>query len=758
VSVPSPRPSAEDAPAGVGLAERPLLKPGAASRSIVSDAHRLRKQIDQGIAEPDVRRRAARGAYEAVRDELVRQQLNAMPIDRLKQTTQGRLMLTAVERGGYRTVGAAAAAEQHRLQQLHGVGPQTASKVIAAARQVEQTMKQEIRVRFDPDRRPKPQARLLAELHAFDLAESSIAPVRADLADIAGRLDLVLGDASRAASRMRMFFSGAQRRDGAREALARLDVLMASPDLAVVRGQLDHATTEFTRPPLKDGQLWQDYEERPVVYNGLLIEIGGLAHDVEAGQGYLPADLATRVREHPLDTTQLKVSLRGYQAFGAKFALAQVRTILGDEMGLGKTIEALAAMCHLRSEGGKHFLVVCPASVLVSWAHEIRRHSELDSLRVHGLDRDRNLLAWQLRGGVAVTTYESLRSIRLPAGVRLAMLVADEAHYVKNPSAERTKAVRSWLTATERALFLTGTPMENRVEEFRSLVNHLRPDVAARIRAVDGLAGPTRFRQAVAPVYLRRNQTDVLDELPPRIETEEWIELDGPALAAYRDAVASGNFMAMRRAAYSPGTTNGSSKLGRLAEIVDEASANGRKVVVFSYFLDVLHSVAAVLGDVVVGPLTGSVPPVKRQGMVDEFSARRGSAVLVSQIQAGGVGLNIQAASVVILTEPQWKPTIEDQAIARCHRMGQIRTVDVHRLLAENSVDQRMLEILATKAILFDEYVRRSELKEMSPDAVDVSDLKATKDTVSQMEAEHRIVEMERKRLKLEADEAHSSR
>jgi Helicase conserved C-terminal domain len=122
----------------------------------------------------------------------------------------------------------------------------------------------------------------------------------------------------------------------------------------------------------------------------------------------------------------------------------------------------------------------------------------------------------------------------------------------------------------------------------------------------------------------------------------------------------------------------------------------------------------------------------------------------VSQIQAGGVGLNIQAASVVILTEPQWKPTSEDQAIARCHRMGQVRPVDVHRLLAEDTVDQRMLEMLAAKAVLFDEYVRRSELKDHSPDAVDVSDLKTAQDVGTQVEAERRIIEMERKRLRME--------
>ena len=151
-----------------------------------------------------------------------------------------------------------------------------------------------------------------------------------------------------------------------------------------------------------------------------------------------------------------------------------------------------------------------------------------------------------------------------------------------------------------------------------------------------------------------------------------------------------------------------------------------------------------------VGQLTGSVPPVKRQELVDDFSQRRGAAVLVSQIQAGGVGLNIQAASVVILTEPQWKPSTEEQAIARCHRMGQARPVDVHRLLAEESVDQRMLEVLSYKASLFDEYVRHSDLKDSSPDAIDISDLTTTKKVATEAEAERWIIDVERRRMGLE--------
>ena len=104
-------------------------------------------------------------------------------------------------------------------------------------------------------------------------------------------------------------------------------------------------------------------------------------------------------------------------------------------MGLGKSVEAMAAMCHLHVEGRRHFLVVCPASVLVNWTHEIHRHSELHAYRLHGPDRQRNFLAWTRAGGVAVTTYDSLRSLPRTAGIDLGLLVVDEAHYAKNPAA-----------------------------------------------------------------------------------------------------------------------------------------------------------------------------------------------------------------------------------------------------------------------------------------------------------------------------------
>ena len=234
--------------------------------------------------------------------------------------------------------------------------------------------------------------------------------------------------------------------------------------------------------------------------------------------------------------------------------------------------------------------------------------------------------------------------------------------------------------------------------------------------ASDAVAGARAFRRAVAPVYLRRNQLDVLSELPDKIETETWVRHSAADEAAYVDAVCGRNLMAMRQAGFS---SPDSAKLERLRELVEEAAQDGMKVVVFSYFLGALSLCARTIGSAVVGTITGSVVPAERQRIVDEFTGRTGHTVLLSQVEAGGVGINMQAASVVILVEPQWKPSTEEQAIARAHRMGQVRTVHVHRLLAKDSIDERIVEVQQGKRLLFDEFARRSDAKEADRRAVD---------------------------------------
>lgn len=467
-----------------------------------------------------------------------------------------------------------------------------------------------------------------------------------------------------------------------------------------------------------------------------------LGEDSEAASGFLPAEVVESVNAHPLDDRFRRVSLHGYQAFGARFALARRRVIIGDEMGLGKTIQAIAAIAHLRATGHERFLVACPASVLINWTREIAERSELTAYRLHGPERAAEQAMWERLGGVGVTTVDSLHSLTVPEDIAIGLLVVDEAHYVKNPQARRSQAVRRWTARVVRVLFLTGTPMENRVEEFKSLVDYLQPGLAPRIDGNHALAGADAFRRAVAPVYLRRNQEEVLAELPQLVHSDDWVEFGRHDFLAYRTAVEEGNFMAMRRAAYSPGTPDQSAKLRRLLEIVAESAANERKVVIFSYFRHVLDIISRSV-DAAHGPITGSVSPSARQAIVDQFSAVEGHSALLSQIQAGGVGLNIQAANVVIICEPQVKPTLEEQAIARLHRMGQVRSVQAHRLLVTNSVDERMIELLAAKSRLFDDYARRSEVAENSPDAVDISEVDLAR----------RIVATEQERMAREAME-----
>lgn len=687
-------------------------------------------------------------AYEAERTRIVKEHLARMPLDALSRASEGRLRLNALEAAGVRTVANVRTKGIYGLESIDGVGEHTSVQALAAARRIETALHDVTRVRFNVDSRPEEQTELLARLRAWEAAHRLIDPLRERLDSAMALINSHLEPARLEGRRVRRFFSSRRRKEESRAAFDRLNALVNDPSTELLAEEVADAQSALSQH-VSAQALWDDYVARSVTYNGFLIAVSGQGPDDEASHGFLPEEIVERIRSFNLDTSLLLVSLRGYQSFGAKFALVQGQAILGDEMGLGKTIEALAVLSHLRVQGATHFLVVSPASVLANWEHEIARHTRIErTWRLHGPERDRCLGHWARLGGIGVTTFDTLKALNVP-DFQIAAVVVDEAHYIKNPHARRTRSAREWLTRSELSLLMSGTPMENRIEEFRNLVHHVRPDVAATIRTTDGIVGAEAFRRSVAPVYLRRNQTDVLEELPPKIETAEWLPLDGPAADVYRTAVAEGNFMAMRRAAFLTNDPHDSPKLGRLLEIAGEAVDNDRKVVVFSYFRDVIDRVHAALGSLAVGPLTGSVSATERQQIVDNFASRKDPAVLVGQIEAGGVGLNIQTASVVVLTEPQWKPSTEDQAIARCHRLGQVRPVEVHRLLTENSVDERMLVVLARKSALFAEYVRQSAMKDATLEAVDITDDERTTEVASQAEQERRIIELERHRLEL---------
>ncbi|MEW1615002.1 MULTISPECIES: DEAD/DEAH box helicase [unclassified Streptomyces] len=717
-----------------GTKTRPAA-PGRAARELLTRAEALRGTA-RGVREDHARAvDAVRAVLDPLLSSLVDRELAAIPVSRLKDVTEGRLRLNALEQAGFATVGQVHGTARYELRLIPGVGAHTADQALAAAGQIADAVRDTVSVRIDMAAPDDTTTALVIALHRLVEAGPDARRAVEQARRLAGLLDPLVAAAAPAGSRLRMLFAGKESRTRALDAVAGLRRALdeaAGQDLPMLFGQV---SVDLLRAAESAPGAWVDFELRSAEYYSLLAELSGSGPDRDAAEGFLPAGIADRVRALRLDDSRLRVSLRGYQSFGARFALAQKRVVIGDEMGLGKTVQAIAALAHLAARGESHFLVVCPASVLINWTREIRARSTLRALPVHGAERLEAFARWRVGGGVALTTFDALRTLPEDDVLAPAMLVVDEAHFVKNPATRRARAVGVWAERADHVLFLTGTPMENRVEEFRSLVRQLRPDLADAVRTTHGAAGSQAFRRAVAPAYLRRNQVDVLAELPALVHVDEWEEFSAGDLEVYRQAVASGQFMRMRRAAYATPTT--SAKLERLRELVDEARDNGLKVVVFSYFREVLATVGEALESDVFGPVSGSVPAARRQELVDAFSAADGHAVLLSQIQAGGTGLNMQAASVVILCEPQIKPTLEHQAVARAHRMGQVRSVQVHRLLAADSVDQRLVELLARKDRLFDAYARRSDLAEAAPDAVDVSD----------GELARRIVEEEQQRL-----------
>ena len=704
------------------------------------------------------------------RERRVLAELALVPVTRLGDATDRNLRLGRLVDAGYHAAADLVGVPAATLEQVPGVGPRTARATAAAVEQLADAVREVTapRLRLDrPDGTPDVLAttRLLALLARTLRLEPLVGPHRQELADHVRTVDACAPAAAVARHRLRY----AVARRPTRQAAVRALRVLADADHWAARSGLpalvDRLQAACAEPDPPQAALWDDVETRPATYTTELLRLVPHAVDVAAERGLLAAELAAQVADHPLDTTKLRVRLRGYQDFGARFLLHQGRALLGDEMGLGKSVQAVAAMAHVATQGATHLLVVCPASVLVTWQREIERHSALTVVRVHGRDAAAEGERWRREGGVAVATFGSLHhvpSLDAPVpgpqvapgqvdgadawsaggGAPLGMLVVDEAHLVKNPRAERSRAVAAWAGRTFRVALLTGTPMENRVGDFVALVRLLQPDLADGLPRHLGAAGRDAFRRAVAPVYLRRDRDDVLVELPALTVVDEWEELTPEGRRRYREAVARGDLMGMRRAASVHAGHPTSGKLGRLLEVVADARAHGRRVVVFSWFREVLDVVAQALvthgGATVLGPLTGDVPPHRRQELVDELARLdpAAGAVLVAQVQAGGVGLNLQCASVAVLCEPQLTPAAEAQAFARLHRMGQLRPVTAHRLLAERTVDERLVALLAEKSREFDRYVRDSLLAEQTVRAVDVTAPELARDLVAWEQAQ----------------------
>lgn len=450
-----------------------------------------------------------------------------------------------------------------------------------------------------------------------------------------------------------------------------------------------------------------------------------------------------RPAEPPPD---LRATLRDYQLRG--LAWLDLMTTLGlggclaDDMGLGKTVTLIAL--HLKRARREPTLVVCPASLLGNWQREITRFAPgVPVRRFHGPDRSLD----GLDGGFVLTTYGTMRSAAPALAERTwGMVVADEAQHVKNPYSATAKALRT-IPAPARVA-LTGTPVENNLSELWALLDWTTPGLlgplksfrARHARAVENgedEEAVERLARLVRPFLLRRKKSDpgIVPELPPKTETDHPVPLTREQAALY-EAVVRESMLAIETAEGMPRrglvlklltslkqicnhpalflkeehtTAAGdrlaarSGKLALLDELMDTLLAEDGSALVFTQYVGMARLITSHLATraVPVDLLHGGTPVPERERMVDRFQAGS-TPVLVLSLKAAGTGLNLTRAGHVVHFDRWWNPAVEEQATDRAYRIGQTQPVQVHRLITEGTIEDRIAEMLQSKRALAD--------------------------------------------------------
>lgn len=478
--------------------------------------------------------------------------------------------------------------------------------------------------------------------------------------------------------------------------------------------------------------------------------LAAIGHDVRVypdAEAYIDAQLlrerlearAEEIRaspaDHPLRRTLLHTELLPYQLDGIAFAVGAGRAILADDMGLGKTIQGIGVAELLAREAGiRRVLVICPTSLKSQWQREIARFSARDVQLVTGGAATR-AAQYAEDCFFTICNYEQvLRDYLAIERVQWDLLILDEGQRVKNWEAKTSRVVKS--LRSRFALVLTGTPLENRLDDlysvievvderrlgpaFRFLNRHRVTDERGKVLGYKNLG---ELRERLAGVLLRRTRADVLKDLPPRTTkmarvapTEEQLELHNAHMRVVSTIVnkpyitemdllrlqkallmcrmaANSTFLVDKRA---PGY---STKLDELGRIVDRLAAEeGRKVVLFSEWTTMLGLIEPMLEARRIGfvRLDGSVPQKKRADLVRTFE-RDPTCMFFLTTNAGSTGLNLQVADTIINVDLPWNPAVLEQRIARAHRMGQTRPVHVVVLVTEGTIEENLLATLSGK-------------------------------------------------------------
>ncbi len=446
----------------------------------------------------------------------------------------------------------------------------------------------------------------------------------------------------------------------------------------------------------------------------------------------------------------------GWLGFLREFGLGG---ILADDMGLGKTIQVLALLKSHRTpskSSGLPSLVVVPRSLLYNWIEEAGRFTPSLKVVEYGGPGREKLQPKLARYDLVVTTYGTLRrDIGFLSSVEFDTVILDEAQAIKNRDSQAAKASR--LLVARQRLALTGTPIENHLGELGSILEFLNPGLLGKLPIFEVLytarnASPKeleKIAEGIRPFILRRTKQEVLPDLPPKTEqvlhcglNERQQELYDQLRAGYQasllqkvEAGAGGNalevleaLLRLRQIACHPGLVNdewadaGSAKLDALFELVTEVLDEGHKVIVFSQFTKLLGFVRERLEEHEIDYAYLDGQTRNRKEVVDRFQTDPGCNIFVISLKAGGVGLNLTAASYVFLLDPWWNPAVEAQAIDRAHRIGQDHPVFAYRMIAQDTVEEKIIELQKSKRDIADAVLdgEGTTLKDLSADDLKV--------------------------------------
>lgn len=426
----------------------------------------------------------------------------------------------------------------------------------------------------------------------------------------------------------------------------------------------------------------------------------------------------------------LRATLYPYQITGWQWLRTMVDNaggcILGDEMGLGKTMQVIAELLHLSEEGRIPALVVAPVSLLENWRRECRKFAPTLMVLVHhGPDRTGDYRQF-MKYDLVIMSYQTVvNDLPMLGMLEWKLVVLDEAQNIKNPHSSRTRACKSLKRSASIAV--SGTPFENHVSDIWSLVDFIQPGLLGTLKEFssnisDDAEGGRKIEPVLSPLMLRRLVADVAKDLPEKVVSSQPLRMSEEECAGYNryleeirnspDAAHPdlGMLQSLRVFCTHPWCSLGipsygdpcsvSVKYQRCCEIIEEIISRGEKVLVFTSYramFDIFRKDIRPRFGIPVGIINGDTLVDERQHIVDRFNGTDGPAMLVLNPRAAGTGLNITGANHVIHYNPEWNPSLEDQASARAYRRGQTRTVFIYRLYYLDTVEEVVNERIDRK-------------------------------------------------------------